>query len=364
MLGITPDPYRAFVFPNRVRDQRQRKGLQKLMALSERIPEIPYIRLSKIERGEIFARPDELVRIAGALAIAPVDLLIDVDAAAFDIAAWAVPFQAVRSAKIAEERNAVLLAAALRLRRNQDRTLTIAVLDRDYGLPAVILSRLGNAQKTLDRWNEATVSAIYRLFGVDTGTMLQEKITAQFLRGDLDGYIEAITDPEVRMLRTRQRVAELRASLLDTAPDAAGKPTSRTPSSPAPAVTENTVAAETRMLRVIGTPLPNGLIGDAATDAVVEAPARAGPRAFGVRVCRATLGPGLPANAIVIVDPDRVPVVGGVAAIRTGEGYRLVTVTFDRNGTTMGYSVSPDVEVNIDELDPADVASVISAVFP
>jgi hypothetical protein len=60
--AIVPDRYRAFVFPNRVREQRRAHGLQKLMALGERLPDIPYIRLSKIERGEVVARADELIR--------------------------------------------------------------------------------------------------------------------------------------------------------------------------------------------------------------------------------------------------------------------------------------------------------------
>ena len=40
-----------------------------------------------------------------------------------------------------------------------------------------------------------------------------------------------------------------------------------------------------------------------------------------------------------------------------------MTVTFDRNGATTGYSVTPDMEINLDALDPADVAAVIGAVF-
>ena len=97
---------------------------------------------------------------------------------------------------------------------------------------------------------------------------------------------------------------------------------------------------------------------------MIEAPARAGPRAFALRVCRATLGAGLPANAVVVADPDRLPVVGSIAALRTGDAYRLVTVTFDRSGATFGYSVTPDMEINLDALDPADIAAVIAAVFP
>jgi hypothetical protein len=35
----------------------------------------------------------------------------------------------------------------------------------------------------------------------------------------------------------------------------------------------------------------------------------------------------------------------------------------DCAGMTMGYSVAPDMAVDIDELKPADVAAVIGAVF-
>lgn len=359
---IVLDPNRAFIFPNRVREQRQRQGLQKLMALSNLIADIPYIRLSKIERGEVVARADELIRIARALDIAPEDLLIDVDARGFDIASWAEPFRDMSAWNEADEREAVLVGAALRVRRNQDRALTIAVLDRDYGLPAVILSRIENAQKPLDRWNSATLASLCRVFGASSVPVLQEMITAQYRRGELDGFVRTITDPEIRLARTRERVVALRTAL-STLAGGSGSPgaASKTPhgASAAPLATYRP-----RELRVYGAPLAGGLIDFTATEAMVEAPSRAGPRAFALRVCRATLGAGLPANAVVVADPDRLPAVGGIAAIRTGEAYRLVTVTFDRNGVTIGYSVAPDMEINLDELDPASVAGVIGAVFP
>jgi hypothetical protein len=65
-----------------------------------------------------------------------------------------------------------------------------------------------------------------------------------------------------------------------------------------------------------GAPLPQGLIADTATGEKAEAPHAAGPRAFGLKVCRATLGGGLPGQAVVIVDPDRSPAPGGLAALR------------------------------------------------
>jgi len=377
LVEITLDRYRAFVFPNRVREQRYRSGFLKLMPLSNRLPEIPYIRLSKIERGEVFARADELIRIGRALNVAPEDLLVDVDSSKFDIATWAAPFQDTRPWNDADERNAVLLGAALKVRRHHDRALTIAALDQAYGLPPVILSRLENAQKTLGRWNDATLGSLYRLFDVGDAAMLEALITEQYLLGELDVFVELVANPATRLGRSRQRIGELRAALL-----AGGRKTrAERPSAPfskaiaekpaqfaAPALAAPTadlaLPYHPREICVYGAPLPGGIIAFVKTDSMIEAPLRAGPRAFGLRVCRATLGAGLPANAVVIVDPDQVPTTGGIAAVRTGEGYRLVTVTFDRTGTTMGYSVTPDVAINIDELDPENVARIIGAVFP
>ncbi|WP_404367629.1 helix-turn-helix domain-containing protein [Sphingomonas sp. MMS24-J45] len=355
---ILLDPDRPFIFPNRVREQRRRHGLQKLMALSNLIADIPYIRLSKIERGEVVARADELVRIAGALGIAPETLLLDVDAPGFDIATWADPFRDLTAWNEADEREAVLLAAALRVRRSQDRALTIAVLDRDYGLPAVILSRIENAQKPLDRWNSATLASLCRVFQVEGVPALRAMIAAQYNRGELDGFVRTITDPDARLARSRERIAALKKAL-------SGLPENQiTPSKAAHSGGAPLATYRPRELRVHGTALAGGLIDFTASDEMVEAPTRAGPRAFALRVCRATLGAGLPAAAVVVVDPDRPAVAGGLAAIRVGKAYRLVTVTFDRNGATTGYSVSPDMEINLDTLDPADVAGVIGAIFP
>lgn len=369
-VEIVLDRYRAFIFPNRIREQRRRRGYQKLMALSALLPDIPYIRLSKIERGEVVARADELQRIGRALDVPPHALLSDVTQPGFDIAAWAQPFLDGRPWERDEDRIAVMLGAALRVRRNNDRSLTIAALDRDYGLPAVILSRIENAQKTLDRWNEATIAALCRLFDVADGDALRREVTEQYLRGDLDGHVATIADPEARMARTRQRISELAAELgADASRTRKRKPAAAQGDGPPapvpqPATAPHTVATARRELAVYGAPLPGGLIANVATDSVIDAPRLAGPGAFGLRVCRATLGAGLPASAIVVADPDRAPTVGGLAVIRTDDGYRIVTVTFDRTGATKGYSLAPDLEINLDELDPADVFAVISAVFP
>lgn len=393
--AIVIDPYRAVIFPNRIRERRRGNGFDKLMALSDLLPDIPYIRLSKIERGEVVARVDELRTIATALGTTPDHLLVDVEDPDFDIARWAQPFQDGRSVAVEEERVAVVLAAALRRLRSGDRALTIAVLDEDYGLPPVILSRLENAQKTLDRWNAPTVAALCRLFDVADEAALRTRIDGLYRRGDLDGHVGRIADPQVRIVRTRERNAALLREL-DAAPDvprrrdvAPAKATRSKPAARSARIVGSAVktgaelagetGAETgaapaaaRTLPVYGTPLPGGLIAapavdgavDRAVDAVIDAPAQAGSRAFGLRVCRSTLGAGLPAGAIVVVDPDRRPVAGGLAAMRVEDGFRLLTVTFDRTGATKGYSVTPDVEIALDDLDPRDVHAVIGAIFP
>ena len=373
---INPDRYRGFVFPNNIREHRQNRGFHRLMALSNRLADIPYIRLSKIERGEVVARADELIRIAGTLGIDAGDLLIDIDAADFDISVWAEPFHDPRSWDSQVERNSVLLGAALRCQRNKDRSLTIARLDQEFGLPAVILSRLENAQKPLLRWNEATLASLCRLFASQDVPTLLDQLAERYLRGELDAFVQAITDPDARRARTRQRIEELRAELRampDDGPDLAPRAAklaegalgrAETSRGGAPASPYARAARVQRTLTVLGTPMSAGLIASEPTATVVDAPTGAGPRAFALRVCRATLGAGLPPNAVVIVDPDRPPSLGSLAVIRSGDAYRIVSVTLDRSGATMGYSVTPDVAVNIDELDSGDVAAVIGAIFP
>lgn len=355
------DPYRHIVFPNAVRELRKRAGYAKLLGLAVTLPDIPYIRLSKIERGEVFAKASELVRIAEALKVPPAALLIDVDGPAFDIAAWAAEFREPRTADGDAEELAVMLAAALRLKRASDPALSIAVIDKQYGIPPVILSRIENAQKTLDRWNGATVASLCRLFGVRAAPALEAAVRAAYRSGKLDSLIGEIANPEARMVKTRARTAELRMQLgvmpARLAPLRAGS--AALPPGSAPASDPN---GGVRLLPVYGAPLADGLIAPTPTAEAVPAPARAGPRAFGLRVLRPTLGAGMPAHATVIVDPDRFPSLG-LAVVREGDGYRLLAIMIDRDGTMIGRSENPAREIAIDELDPADVYAVLGALF-
>lgn len=372
--SIVIDPHRSFVFPNRIREQRIRHGYPKLLQLVSALPEIPYIRLSKIERGEVVARSDEVVRIAGVLGVKPHDLLIDVDAPGFDIDTWSKPFQQGKAASQAEEQFAVLLAAATRARRAQAADLTIAAIERDYGIAPVVLSRIENAAKTLDRWNDATIENLCRLFEVDNELALRRKVEGQHGSGVLDEFIGAIAAPDERLRKTRKLIAQL-ASELDIASVPAGATGVSALQAPAvrasaPERSNSNVPqakpgqpARLRLLRVIGAPLADGLIAPTDTGLQVEAPRAAGPAAFGLRICRPTLGAGLPGNAIVVVDPDVFPSSGGLAVANVEGNYRLLAVTFNLSGAMIGHSINPALEVPLDSLDPSALAAVISATF-
>jgi hypothetical protein len=351
---IDIDPFRAIVFPNHLRRLRRAAGFAKLLAVAQLIPEIPYIRLSKIERGEVVARPDELVRIAAELKVDADALLLDVDDPGFDIAAWAASGQQQpRPAERQEAEFAVRLAAAIRCRRLADPTLTIGRLDTEYGIPPVILSRLENAHKTFDRWNSATIQAIFRLFDVADRPALESAVAALQARGELDARIAELSGPEPRMARTRAKVAELRARLTEApAPPSAAEP-----------VFAALEPQPKRRLPVFGAPLPDGLIAMVATGQTAEAPGAAGPRAYALRVHRPTLGAGLPGSSVIVLDPDRFPVAGGIAAVREKDGVRLLAVTFDRQGAMIGYSVNPDREIALDPIPPGDIAAAIAAYF-
>lgn len=373
------DQYRSLVFPNKIRELRKQAHLPKLLTLSAMIPNIPYVRLSKIERGEVFAKAEELIRISQPLNVSPEKLLIDIDSAEFDIAEWAANLQDWEAVDLEEDRFAVHLAAAIRARRESDDALSIAAIERDYGIAPVILSRLENAHKTFDRWNTQTARAVCALLGVSDVEALRDHVADAWATGMLDSHLERIANPAIREAKTRERVAALHNSLVGkegASPAKAVKaaPPRRDPLSvpaqapviPSPVLSAIQAAdiATVRVLPVFGSPLPDGLIERTATGDTVEAPRRAGPNAYGLRVCRPTLGPALPGHAVVVVDPDRFPAAGGIAVLRETAGLlRLLIITADRQGRMIGYSLNPDREVPLDAIDPAHMATVISAVL-
>ena len=354
-VDVPVDRYRTYVFPNRLRELRRTRGHAKLLPFAQQLPDIPYIRLSKIERGEVFARADELQRIAEALDLAPATLLLDVDDPGFDIADWAAPFEEGRDFDAREEAFAVLLGAALRARRAGDDRLSIAVIDSEYGLAPVNLSRIENAQKVFGRWNSGVQEAIFRLFGVQDEAELRSTIAAMHRDDLLTDRLADVGTPEMRMARTRERIGALAAELAaGSAFPGEGETGSE---APAPA------ASPPRTLPVLGYPLPDGTIAPEPTGEIVAAPELAGPDIFALRIFRPLLGPGLPAHAVVIVDPGRFPRTGDLAALRVAGGYRIVAVAAGADGALVGHGADPEIAIPLDRLDRGDIGAIVAALF-
>jgi len=351
---IAVDPWRAILFPNGIREQRRRRGLESLLMLAERLPDIPYIRLSKIERGEVFAKTAELRMIASAIPLDdPAALLIDVEAPDFSIAAWAMARGELPAANNDGEELAMLLAAACRARRAGDPELTLARLQGDYGLPAVIVSRIENAVKPLDRWNAATLASVCVLLGVNGRSALAVHLRALHEAGTLDPWLSRIPGAREREMRTRERIRALRAELALPPPAAEA----------GPAFVPAVPGRKERLLPILGAPGGDGLIDPVPGPQQVPPPPGAGPGAFALRMCRASLGPLIPGHAVLIVDPARTPVQGGLAVLREEKGLRVLAVTTDREGRLYGTSSNPVKEIALDPVPAADLAMVTAVLF-
>lgn len=381
--AIAVDPYRAIIFPNRLREARRKQGLLKLLDLHHKISDIPYVRLSKIERGEVVPTREEMMLMGDVLDVNPRELIIDVDAPNFKIEDWAAEVHEVKPVDREEEELAVLVAAAVRYRRAHDHNLTIARVDEEFGIPAVTLSRIEHAQKPFDRWNENTLRSLCALFAVEDANALKRKVRRLHQIGALDPYVGLISNPKRRMAKTKKKIQDLLATLPEL-------PASEEPEKPydwraagdrrAPraepydwrvsgdrrAPTDEppvSVAGEVRRLQVYGSPLPGGLIARTETDETIEAPDKAGPNSWALRVFRPTLGVGLPGRAVLIVDPDRFPSPGGLAVLKEDEGYRVIFVTLDRVGSLVGFSQNPELEINLDDVEPENLATVVAASY-
>ena len=356
--GAVPvDPYRAFIFPNHIRELRRRAGYQKLIGLAHRLPGLTYIRLSKIERGEVVARAAELVEIAAVLGVAPEALLVDVDAPGFAIDSWAAPFIDPGTLDIERERFAILVAAAVRHVRSTDRALTIQAIGERLGIAAVNLSRIENAQRHFEDWNPATQAAIATLIGTGNTAALRARIDQLHRAGELDPWIPAVSDPGERLRRTRERIAALRAELSG---DRSGGDARAPIAATAPV---EFAASAGGTLAVRGIAGPDGLILDDPTGERIQPPPGCGARVIALRLCRATLGAGLPGQAILFVDPDRYPVAGGLAALREAGGFRILAVTIDRDGVLVGHSQQPPLTLPLSPLTQDDVHAVVAARF-
>lgn len=346
--------------------------------MSEKLTSLTYIRLSRIERGEVVARAAELQDVARVLDTAAVDLLVDVDAADFDIAEWVNRYVGTVPVNPEADSFSALIAAAVRCRRLNDPSLTIATLDSEYGIAPVILSRIENAQRPYNRLNDKVRAGLRMLLDAEDDAHLLRIVLADHVDGKFEAVLPSIVSPQVRMDKSRARISALRRQLAgaEGALVARREALVLADGALADGVVSDGVLGDApvgasaprreglRMIPVLGAPLPDGLIAAQDTGLKIEAPASAGPRAYGLRLLRPTLGIGLPGRATLIIDPDRFPTAGDLAVIRSDDqAMRVVSTSMDREGRTIGFSQVPAFEIRISDLDPDRVAGVIAAIF-
>ncbi len=355
--AIAVDPYRSIAFPNAIRQMRQRAGIASLLALSELLPGIPYIRLSKIERGEVFARAAELIEIARVIGLDdPGALLVDVEDEAYSIESWARSRGEIASFSRETEELAILLAAAFRRRRAHDPALTLAALQQHYGLAAVIVSRIENAVKPFNRWNGDIMTSLCALFAAEDRMALSAFLREQHEDGVLAEWIARIAGANEREERTRERMSALRTQLDHLQRGAKASPL---PASPRPCPPEGG-----RQLLIVGVPLGDGLIEPFPNPQHIAPPPGSGANAYALRMCRASLGAAIPGGAVLIVDPDRYPVNGGLAVLSEGAGLRVLVVSTDGEGHLHGRSSNPPKDIALDAVEPSALAMVTAVLFP
>lgn len=359
-LPIPVDPYRAILFPNAIRQKRQRAGIASLLALSELLPSIPYIRLSKLERGEVFARATELIEIARVIGMDDADeLLVDVEEDNYSIGHWVRSRGEIPSFNREAEELAILLAAAFRARRARDPSLTLATLQENHGLAAVIVSRIENAVKPFNRWNGDIMTSLCTLFAVKDRVALSALLREQYEDGVLAEWIARIAGAADREARTRERFRALRAEL-KLRPSGAQSDAHIRPSSSAHRYHEGNPP----ILQIVGVPLGDGLLEPFPNPQHIAPPPDTGPKAYALRMCRASLGAVIPGGAVLIVDPDRYPVHGGLAVLDEGAGLRVLTVTTDYEGHLHGHSSNPKKDIPLDAVEPSALAAVTAVLFP
>ena len=324
--------------------------------------------MSKIERGEVLPKPQEIDILAKYLRVNPLDFLLDIDNARFNISDWAKPFCKEVETPSDGDVLAIFLGAAVRMKRLANPLLTIATMEREFGIQAVNLSRIENATKPLEKISARLRQMLINFFNVTDEEALKLKLGAFFEAGMLDPYIGDIRNPVQRMARTARHSSFLRTFFsgkiendLTLGKRVEGTAESNITSHHSEYRSERRAIIRTGL--VYGSPLNDGTVKKTPVGKAVQIPESAGPNAWAMLVCRPTLGLGLPGRTVVIVDPDQFPNAGSLAVIDEGDRYRLVAVSIDKDGELRGYSERPAADIPIEGIEASRIHAVVAAIF-
>ena len=187
---------RLTVFPNKLREIRREAGYETLKDFVEatKLDAVNYIRLAKIERGQIFPRPEEMLALAEVLKVEPIDLVIDTLDGKFDRVAWAHENIKATLKFSGGNRKDMRIGAALRVRR---RILGIPILSlQAFGLPAATASRIENAERPFERWKPKVQKAVARAFGLRSMDNVEKVIDSYEEDGSLAATMAELFSPE------------------------------------------------------------------------------------------------------------------------------------------------------------------------
>lgn len=341
---------RSTVFPNAVRDVRERRGFDTLRAFEDKV-DVTYTRLAKIERGEIFPTPVEMKSIARAMGVPVASLLIDPTDPSFDREAWARDHIEAKLANRGGGIESMKLGAAVRVKRLAMGRSTTDM--KEFGLPAATVSRIENADRPIERWDSSTQKGIAKVLGARGNSGAMRIVADMFDAGDLDDMLKTLFSPDAIQERNNKRLRVLLSDL----------PGKRIAQLRAGLDTVERVDA-TDIVVLSGSAGGNGRFSVAPSDRHVAFPDGAGKSSIAVEVAEAVLGPGLPRGTVIIADPDQALADGDVAVILSADRTeaRLLSIGSGENGL-IGFSMAMDSTVVIADLpDDAVVARMISAV--
>ena len=326
---------RSTVFPNRLRDLRREKGFESLTEFHSKLPDVTYSRLAKIERGQIFPRPDELLSIADKLGCEAEDLLIDVTDASFDREAWAKENVEASLAFRGGAMQDMRIGAALRLRRHELERSTTDM--KDFGLPAATVSRIENADRPFKRWTPDIVKGVKKVFGVNSMVKLMEKVDAYEAKGELGPMMKDLFSTGSLRARQAGPFAQLAAAI----PGDKGKMIARSMEIDALSATGKLSPIREAVSKTANIPVFEGV--SLSDGSMVLRPTedsvrrKAGAQAVAIRSDRKILGPLDPRSVMIFekIDRDDVEENMVLAVLRNrsvtigavhkmGRGFRLV----------------------------------------
>lgn len=323
------------IFPNQIRMYRRLKG-RSMQELADFL-NVSLSAVSKIEKGYRRIDQEQLVRIAEFLDCQLQDIFVNEASSQPDVVqAWRREQE--RRNRVNERSGLKMLGAGLRYIRGQ-KNLTLADVADGAEMTLSVYHRIEMGQREV---SEDELSRIARALGY-TNEELQKQIYDLDKAGALEEFIQRSD--------TRYRTTDLKNAYPELPVAKAGikeKP-------------------ET-LLNIYGQPAENGLIfvdkkNPQGTIACAASNINS-PAAYALSLCTRRLGNLLPARAILVLDPAKMPGLGDIAAMYVSENeVRLISLREDLDGKLFGVMWNPEEKIDIPEDKISSLHRVVQISF-